>query len=158
MPLDFNAPLDRIIVLIKSISGYADDADGTAHVYKGVPGSLPTRASAYAAVVDPNPREKANQLQTIEIGYFVVFGYRIDPATEIVSLAAAETTLCAGLSGWADLMKRPTNRVLNNGTADLVRDARWESVSALSPQYMPLAGQEHRIVALLVRTQQDQTY
>lgn len=154
MALDLNAPLDRLIVLLKTITGLADDADGAVHVHKGVPPSFPTRLTAYVALADfPETNERATQIQGVIADYAVGFGYRVSGAE-----AAAETALCAAVLAFLVLMKQATNRTLDPGTGALVNEARLLSQGSSRPQYILVASQETRLVEVLVRTIQQQTY
>jgi hypothetical protein len=152
--LDLNAPLDRLIVLLKTITGLADDADGTVHVHKGVPPSFPTRLTAYVALADfPATNERATQLQAVTADYAVGFGYRVGGDE-----AAAETAMCTAALAFLLLMKQATNRTLDPGTGALVDDTRLVSGGSGRPSYQPVAGQEFRLIEVLVRTVQRQTY
>jgi hypothetical protein len=152
--MDLNAPLDQLIVLLKTITGLVNDADGTAHVRKGEPESYPTRLMAYVALAGfPETEERATQIQGITAYYAIGFGYRVAGAE-----AEAETALCTAVLAFLQLMVQGTNRRLNNGTVDLVDDARLVSQGNAGPQYALLAGQDNRLVLALVRTTQRQQF
>jgi len=152
--ISLDAPLDQIIVLLKTITGLATDTDGTVHVHKGVPESFPTRLAAYVALADfPETTEAATQVQRVTASYAVGFGYRVAGAE-----AGAEAALCVAALAFLTLMKQPINRTLNTGSADLVNDARLVGGGSSQPQYAPVAGQEFRIVQVTVRTVQQHGY
>lgn len=153
MPLDFNAAIDQIIVLLESLPGLADEAGGVTHVHKGVPASLPTRLSVYVALADMLIREKVTQRQDVSAVFAVNFGYRVD-ANSAGAVSLAETALISAVEDFLEVMRLPANRTLGA----VVTNAALTSLTASRPEYQIVAGQEFRVFGLLVTAGQSQGY
>jgi hypothetical protein len=151
--VDLNQPIDALITLLKTLDGLADEADGTKHVHKGVPASLPTRLSVYVALGDIAIREHATQIQSVTATYAVNFGYRVEGATAGAT-ATAETALLAAVADFIFALALPANRSLGG----VARNVGSAATTSGRPEYAIIAGSEFRVFGLLVNAGQLTTY
>lgn len=147
MPVDLNAPVDALITFLKTLPGLADEADGTKHVHKGVPASIPARLTVYVLPPSFGVPDTRTNVYAIQGSIIVDFCYRVEGATAGAT-EVAETALLTAVGAFIPAMKMPANRDL--GALPTTPD---ETVP-----YQQIASQEFRVMRFRLAVTQSHNF
>jgi hypothetical protein len=137
---DAAAPLHALVAMLEATTGVQT-------VYMGVPESMSHRLSAFVAVAGMVIYDKQTANLQRDIRYVVGLGYRVSGAEETAEEALADALDAFTIDFYAD-------RKLNN----TVLTARLGEVGADMPLYSLIAGQEYRLLQVVIVATQQQTY
>jgi hypothetical protein len=151
---DYLPAVDQLVTVIKSMTGFEDDPDGTPFVRLGVPESASATQGVFVGYGGQAPSDRATQLAGVAFYVVIDYAYALEGDEQ-----PAERALFAFAAALTSAMRLPINRTLTtSGGVQTADSARLMDTGIPGFEYQMTAGEETRVSRFVVEISTTTTF